>query len=132
MHFSKLPAVTRIMPQNKNKTQTMKTRQYAITKQKEGEKEELYCFDICFNMFEAKKLFKEQMTKDLIDIGNGIYTDKQTIETWEFSADEKIFKSDTFTFRLKTIRESEKWVTNALKPNEKFLNYQLKKYSIKR
>jgi len=88
----------------------MKTRKYAITKQKEGEKEKFYCFDICFNMFEAKKLFKEQTTKNLIDIGKGVYTNEKNGEVWEFSDDEKIFKSDNTTFRLKTIRESDKWL----------------------
>ena len=88
----------------------MKIRKYVFTKQIKGQKEEYFYSNVCFNMFEMKDLFKKQITEGLTNTGNGVYTNEKNGEVWEFSDDEKIFKSDNTTFRLKTIRESEKWL----------------------
>jgi len=83
----------------------MKIRQYAVTQKETGKDEKLYFTYNSFNMFEAKQQFKKDMTEHLFNQEDGSYKDKCI-----FSNNDKTFQEDNTTFRLKTIRESDKWL----------------------
>jgi len=88
----------------------MKTRQYTVTQKETGQIEKLYLIYNSFNMFEAKQQFREDMTEHLFKQEDGSYKDECSMEVEGFSDNEKTFQKDNKTFKLKTIRESEKWL----------------------
>jgi len=89
----------------------MKEKGYVITSQRDGKSERVHkVLYIAKTLTEAKKEFKKDMTSDLYEKKNGEWQDECENEVWGFSDNGKTFSEDVFTFRLKTAKESKKWL----------------------